>query len=136
MSVVAKGRAPFGGAFAGRTVLVTGHTGFKGSWLSMWLTDLGAKVVGYALEPPTDPSAFAAMCLADRVADVRGDVRDAERLNAAFARHRFDNPRVPSRRAVRACPPWRPRAAPQLHLGCVASVRVVKGPFHILRHFQ
>ena len=43
----------FGGVFSGKTVLVTGHTGFKGSWLSLWLLELGAKVVGFALPPET-----------------------------------------------------------------------------------
>ena len=51
---------PFGGAFRGKRVLVTGHTGFKGSWLSLWLSQLGASVTGYALEPPTTPSNFDA----------------------------------------------------------------------------
>jgi len=46
----------FGGAYAGRRVLVTGDTGFKGSWLCAWLSDLGASVAGYALAPPTTPS--------------------------------------------------------------------------------
>ena len=42
---------PFGGYYRGRTVLVTGHTGFKGSWLTTWLTELGASVIGYGLDP-------------------------------------------------------------------------------------
>ena len=42
----------------GRRVFLTGHTGFKGSWLSLWLNALGAEVTGYALDPPTDPSLF------------------------------------------------------------------------------
>jgi CDP-glucose 4,6-dehydratase len=87
---MARNAGPFGGAYKGLTVLVTGHTGFKGSWLSLWLSDLGAKVVGYALEPPTEPSAFVAMRLADRVTDVRGDVRDAEKLSAVLSEHRPD----------------------------------------------
>jgi len=49
---------PFAQAFTGRSVLVTGHTGFKGSWLCLWLDRLGARVSGYALEPPTEPSNF------------------------------------------------------------------------------
>ena len=49
---------PFGEAFQGKSVLVTGHTGFKGSWLSFWLHNLGATVIGVALEPPTNPSHF------------------------------------------------------------------------------
>jgi CDP-glucose 4,6-dehydratase len=85
--MAARGSGPFRGVFKGRKVLVTGHTGFKGSWLSLWLTDLGADVVGYALDPPSDPSAFESMRLADRVTDIRGDVRDAEAFGRAFAEH-------------------------------------------------
>jgi CDP-glucose 4,6-dehydratase len=66
----------FGGAFHGRRVFLTGHTGFKGSWLALWLAELGAEVHGYALAPPTQPSLFAEArvesCLAShRIADVR-----------------------------------------------------------------
>jgi CDP-glucose 4,6-dehydratase len=70
----------FGGAYSGRRVFVTGHTGFKGSWLSYWLTRLGAEVTGYALEPPTEPSLFEALGLDDLVRHVVADVRDEERL--------------------------------------------------------
>ena len=48
----------FDGFYKGKTVFVTGHTGFQGSWLSLWLTLLGANVVGYSLSPPTRPSLF------------------------------------------------------------------------------
>jgi CDP-glucose 4,6-dehydratase len=88
--VAVRGAGPFGGIYKGKTVLVTGHTGFKGSWLSLWLSDLGANVVGYALDPPTDPCAYAAMRLGERVTDVRGDVRDAAKLAATVAEHRPD----------------------------------------------
>jgi len=72
--------ASFGGAFAGRTVLVTGHTGFKGAWLSLWLHALGAKVIGYALPPDGAKSLFEQSGL-ERVIDSRlGDVRDASLL--------------------------------------------------------
>jgi CDP-glucose 4,6-dehydratase len=70
----------FGGVFRGMPVLVTGHTGFKGSWLSIWLNELGAKVIGYSLDPPTSPSNFVASRLAKRVVDIRGDVRKFEAL--------------------------------------------------------
>lgn len=74
----------FGGAYAGRRVLVTGHTGFKGSWLCEWLLALGAEVSGFALEPPTDPSLFVELDLARRVARHRiGDVRDLAQLRAS-----------------------------------------------------
>lgn len=68
--------------FHGRTVLVTGHTGFKGSWLSAWLHLLGAKVVGVALDPPTDPSHFDAAKMAGMLQDHRLDIRDAPSLAA------------------------------------------------------
>ncbi|QJR16507.1 CDP-glucose 4,6-dehydratase [Usitatibacter palustris] len=64
-------------AWRGRRVLVTGHTGFKGGWLSVWLASLGAKVAGYALDPPTVPSFFTAGDVATLLADNRGDIRDA-----------------------------------------------------------
>ncbi len=68
--------------YAGRRVLVTGHTGFKGSWLCQWLLKLGATVRGYALDPPTTPSLFNDLQLSTRVQDVRADVRDKDRLLA------------------------------------------------------
>jgi CDP-glucose 4,6-dehydratase len=77
--------ALFGGVFAGRRVFVTGHTGFKGSWLAYWLLDLGADVSGFALEPPTDPSLFEELGLASRLAGHRiGDVRDLAAVRAAM----------------------------------------------------
>ena len=66
----------FGGAFSGRTVLVTGHTGFKGTWLSLWLERLGARVVGLSLAPAA-PSLCRQVGLEASVASVHGDVRDA-----------------------------------------------------------
>ena len=76
---------PFAQAFAGRSVLVTGHTGFKGSWLCLWLDRLGARVSGYALDPPTEPSNFVEARIADLlVADVRADLRDRDTLAAAL----------------------------------------------------
>ena len=67
---------PGAAAWRGRRVLVTGHTGFKGGWLSIWLASLGAKVAGYALDPPTQPSFFESARVADVLADHRGDIRD------------------------------------------------------------
>ncbi|MCK9195685.1 MAG: hypothetical protein M0P16_01745 [Syntrophales bacterium] len=68
----------FHSVYKKRRVLVTGHAGFKGSWLAIWLKELGAEVVGYALEPPSDPSNFTASGLADRITHVHGDVRNLE----------------------------------------------------------
>ena len=61
-------------------VLVTGHTGFKGSWLSLWLKHLGAEVSGIALDPPSQPSHFEAVNLAGQIDDHRLDIRDREKL--------------------------------------------------------
>lgn len=69
--------------WAGRRVLVTGHTGFKGSWLSLWLHGMGAKVTGFALPPPSDPSLFAAARIDELVTHVEGDVRDLAAVRAA-----------------------------------------------------
>lgn len=72
----------------GRRVLVTGHTGFKGSWLSLWLHAMGAEVSGLALVPPTDPNLFDVARIADLVDHAEGDIRDYATVHAAFARVR------------------------------------------------
>ncbi|HSQ58718.1 MAG TPA: NAD-dependent epimerase/dehydratase family protein, partial [Gemmata sp.] len=77
----------FDDAYRGRTVLVTGHTGFKGSWLCLWLAGLGARVVGFSHPPPTRPNHWELLHLPG-VASVTGDVRDPAALAAAFAEHR------------------------------------------------
>ena len=77
--------APFGGVYSGLRVLITGHTGFKGSWLAYWLSELGAHVAGYALAPPTEPSLFAALRLGERLTHTEADVRDLDALSAALA---------------------------------------------------
>ncbi|MBR5609216.1 MAG: CDP-glucose 4,6-dehydratase [Elusimicrobiaceae bacterium] len=70
--------------YKGKKVLVTGHTGFKGSWLTLWLKELGAQVCGYALEPNTTPSLFDAAQVADGIVNVFGDILDTEKLNKTF----------------------------------------------------
>ncbi|HVT74533.1 MAG TPA: CDP-glucose 4,6-dehydratase [Lacunisphaera sp.] len=77
--------ATFGGIFRGKRVLVTGHTGFKGSWLCEWLLALGADVTGLALAPPTQPALFDQLGLAGRLHDRRGDIRDLATVRAAVA---------------------------------------------------
>lgn len=74
------------GCYHGKRVLVTGHTGFKGSWLCEWLLSLGAEVHGFALEPPTEPALFDQLGLAERiVSHTIGDIRDREALVKAVA---------------------------------------------------
>ena len=75
----------FGGIYQNKTVLLTGHTGFKGSWLAFWLTKMGANVVGYALEAPTEPNHLALLDF-DMVSII-GDIRDQEKLDATFAKY-------------------------------------------------
>ncbi len=70
--------------YQNRRILVTGHTGFKGSWLCRMLLDAGAEVTGYSLEPPTDPSLFVLTGLAKEMTSVTGDVRDLEHLMRTF----------------------------------------------------
>lgn len=74
--------------WANKRVLLTGHTGFKGSWLSLWLQRWGADIVGYALEPPTQPSLFELAHVEQGMESVIGDVRDQAGLQAVCARFR------------------------------------------------
>ncbi len=76
---------PFGGFYAGRRVLVTGHTGFKGSWLCEWLLALGAEVTGLALAPEGEDPLFDRLHLAERLDSRIGDVRDADLVAGVFA---------------------------------------------------
>ncbi len=76
------------GFWRGKRVLLTGHTGFKGSWLSLWLQSMGARVVGYALTPPTNPSLFEVAEIGKGMTSLIGDIRDLERLRAVFAEHK------------------------------------------------
>lgn len=77
----------FGDIYKGKKVLVTGHTGFKGSWLCLWLVNLGAEVIGYALESETNPSLFNALGLENRMKSIYGDIRDEEHLFSVFYDH-------------------------------------------------
>ena len=71
----------------GKRVLVTGHTGFKGGWLSLWLQSMGAEVIGYALAAPSTPNLFEVARVADGMTHIHGDVRDLARLHEVMARH-------------------------------------------------
>lgn len=78
--------ALFGNAYQGKKVFITGHTGFKGSWLCLWLHALGAEVTGYALGPPTDPSLFEIARIGELITSIHGDVRDLGGLQRAMAK--------------------------------------------------
>ena len=73
--------------YKNKKVLITGHTGFKGSWLSLWLLELGAKVIGYSLEPPTETNLFESINLKNRITHVFGDIRDEDCLLSVFEKH-------------------------------------------------
>jgi CDP-glucose 4,6-dehydratase len=75
-------------SYKNKTVLITGHTGFKGSWLALWLESLGAKVIGYSLDPPTDPSVFKAIGLSDRIIDIRGEILDFNNIFETVKKYR------------------------------------------------
>ena len=74
----------FGGAFTGKKIFVTGHTGFKGSWLCAWLLQLGAEITGYSLPPETKPALFNQLGLESRLNHVIGDIRDPLKLSRAL----------------------------------------------------
>jgi CDP-glucose 4,6-dehydratase len=71
-------------SWKGRRVFLTGHTGFKGGWLAIWLASKGAIVGGYALDPSTEPSFFKAACVANALQDKRGDIRDSSALESSL----------------------------------------------------
>ena len=72
----------FDGIYSGKKVLITGHTGFKGSWLALWLKRLGAEVIGYSLPPPTHPNHIDHLEV-DFTA-IEADIRDIDKLKKAF----------------------------------------------------
>lgn len=78
----------FDGIYKGKTVLVTGHTGFKGSWLCLWLEKLGSNVVGYSLEAPSKPNHFSLLNL--KMDSVIGDIRDRNNLQKIFEKYKPD----------------------------------------------
>ncbi len=78
----------FNNVFKNKTVFVTGHTGFKGSWLCIWLKELGAKVIGYALEPYTEKDNFVVTKLQEKIIHIIGDIRDFHNLNNVFDSYR------------------------------------------------
>jgi CDP-glucose 4,6-dehydratase len=77
-----------GSFWRGRRVFLTGHTGFKGGWLALWLSHLGADVRGYALDPSTSPNLFTVARVSDVIEDIRGDIRDAARLDSSMREFR------------------------------------------------
>lgn len=81
----------FNGFFCGKKVLVTGHTGFKGSWLSIWLNELGADVMGIGLEPHSEKDNFVLTGIGNRIkADIRADIRDGNKIKELFAIYKPD----------------------------------------------
>ena len=78
----------FSGVYKNKTVLVSGHTGFKGSWLCLWLQKMGATVVGYSLEAPTSPSHIDLLNL--NIISIIGDIGDLDKLNNVFQQYKPD----------------------------------------------
>jgi CDP-glucose 4,6-dehydratase len=76
--------------WSGKRVFLTGHTGFKGSWLSLWLQSLGAQVRGLALDPPTKPNLFERARVADNMESIVGDIRDFEKVRSTMAEFQPD----------------------------------------------
>lgn len=78
----------FNGAFRGKRILVTGHTGFKGSWLSIWLNEMGAEVVGVGLAPYSEKDNYVLSGIGNKIkADVRADIRDGKKMKEIFAEY-------------------------------------------------
>ncbi len=80
----------FSGVYSGKTVLVTGHTGFKGTWLVLWLQLLGARVIGYALAPHTEPSLFHLSNAQEGITHILGDTRDISKVREVCQTYRPD----------------------------------------------
>lgn len=78
-------------AYKGKKVLITGHTGFKGSWLSIWLHKLGAEVIGLALDPIHENDNYVLSGISNKIKDIRADIRDKEKLFRVFEE---ENPEI------------------------------------------
>ena len=76
--------------FEGKKILISGHTGFKGSWLAFWLNSLGAKVTGLALDPISSPSCYEALKLSNSIKDLRVDIRDSSKLISVVKQEKPD----------------------------------------------
>ena len=74
--------------YKGKKVLITGHTGFKGSWLSIWLNKLGADVIGYALPPVNEDDNFVLSGISGKIKDITGDIRDRDHLFSVFKKEK------------------------------------------------
>ena len=72
----------------GKTVLLTGHTGFKGSWLSMWLKKLGANLIGYSLQPSTEPNLFELIEVSEGMISIEGNIHNFESLKNIFKKYK------------------------------------------------
>ncbi len=77
----------FKNAYQGKTVLLTGHTGFKGGWMALWLKHLGANVIGYSIDAPSEPNLFEKAQIEKEVTHVHGDIRDQDALDQVFAKY-------------------------------------------------
>ena len=80
----------FNNIYRNKKILITGHTGFKGSWLSLWLILLGAKVVGFALEPDTNPNLFNVLNLENHLTSIIGDIRDKDTFEKVLNQYKPD----------------------------------------------
>ena len=83
-----KGIDIFDGFYKGKKVLVTGHTGFKGSWLSIWLDAMGAEVIGFSLDTYSERDNFVLSEISSKIIDIRGDIRDKDTLTEVFSKYR------------------------------------------------
>ena len=78
----------FSNAFKNKTIFLTGHTGFIGSWLALWLTNLGGNVVGYSLKPPSKPSMFEILGIQDKITHIHGDINNQKILEKKIFEHK------------------------------------------------